>query len=96
MKLVIWLDLAIEDLKNTGLYIAQESPKSAYEVLIKIKGAADNLSYNPEIGRVGRVSGTRELVITGIPYILPYVITEKNIQIIAVMHTSRKWPNDFH
>ena len=95
MKSVLWLHEATEDLKIIGAYIAQESPKAAYEVLIKIKAAADSLSYNPEIGRVGRVPGTRELVISNLPYILPYRITKKDVQILAVMHTARKWPDDF-
>ncbi len=95
MKSVVWLQEATEDLKIIGSYIAQKSPKAAYEVLVKIKAAADSLSHNPEIGRVGRVKWTRELVINNIPYILPYIVTEKNIQILAVMHTARKWPDEF-
>lgn len=95
MKPVIWLHEATEDLKIIGSYVAQESPQASYQILTKIKAATDNLSFNPEIGRAGRVSGTRELVITGVPYIVPYVVTEQNIQILAVMHTSRKWPDGF-
>lgn len=95
MKTVIWLHEATEDLKIVGYHIAQDSPKAAYEVLIKIKAAADNLIYNPGIGRIGRVGGTRELIVSDIPYVLPYVVTNKNIQILAVMHTSRKWPDSF-
>ena len=95
MKPVIWLHEAAQDLKIIGSYIAQENPKAAYEVLVKIKTAADSLSYNPEIGRVGRVVGTRELIISSIPYILAYIVTKQNIQILAVLHTSRKWPDDF-
>lgn len=95
MSTVVWLDEALEDLKLIGEYIAQENANAAYNVLIKIKATADNLSRHPEIGRSGRVFGTREIVISDLPYILAYEITDRDIRILAVMHTSRKWPENF-
>ena len=95
MSTVVWLDEALEDLKLIGEYIAQENANAAYNVLIKIKATADNLSRHPEIGRPGRVFGTREIVISDLPYILAYQITDRDIRILAVMHTSRKWPESF-
>ncbi len=95
MSPVIWLDEALEDLKTIGEYIAQDDAKVAYNVLIKIKATADNLSLYPELGRIGRVNGTREIVVNDLPYILPYQVTGKNIRILAVLHTSRKWPENF-
>jgi len=96
MSVVVWLDEALEDLKSIGEYIAQENANAAYNVLIKIKATADNLSHHSEIGRSGRVLGTREIVISDLPYILAYQITDKDIRILAVMHTSRKWPENFN
>jgi toxin ParE1/3/4 len=95
MSVVIWLNEALEDLKSIGNYIAQENPAASYKVLIKIKATADNLPLHPEIGRLGRVNGTREIVVSDLPYILAYQITKKDIRILAVMHTSRKWPQNF-
>ncbi len=92
---VVWLDDAIKDLKEIGLFIAKENPSSAYDVLAKIKASADSLEINPELGRVGRVKKTRELVIGGLPYIIPYTIYKEQIRILAVMHTSKKWPDNF-
>jgi plasmid stabilization system protein ParE len=51
------------------------------------------LINQPQLGRVGRVEGTRELVLTGTHYILPYRLNGQKIQILAVFHTSRKWPD---
>lgn len=96
MSAVIWLDEALEDLKSIGDYIAQENTEAAYTVLIKIKGTANSLSLHPEIGRTGRVNGTREIAVSDLPYILAYQITDKDIRILAVMHTSRKWPENFN
>ena len=95
MSAVVWLDEALEDLKSIGDYIAQENTNAAYNVLIKIKATADNLSRHPEIGRPGRVFGTREIVMSDLPYVLAYQITDRDIRILAVMHTSRKWPENF-
>lgn len=55
----------------------------------------DFLGDHPKIGRIGRVAGTYELVIPGIPYIVPYRIRNQEVQILSVFHTSRKWPESF-
>jgi toxin ParE1/3/4 len=47
------------------------------------------------MGRDGRVRGTYELVIHGIPYIVPYRIKGKEVQVLSVYHMSRKWPESF-
>ena len=96
MSAVVWLDEALEDLKSIGDYIAQENANAAYHVLIRIKATADNLSRHLEIGSAGRVFGTREIVMSELPYILAYQITDGDIRILAVMHTSRKWPDKFN
>ncbi len=55
----------------------------------------DFLKDHPKIGRIGRVAGTFELVIPGIPYVVPYRIRNQEVQILTVYHTSRKWPESF-
>lgn len=95
MMEVVWLEDAVTDLKTIGSTIAEENPSAAYRVLIQIQAAADALQHHPEMGRPGRVEKTRELVISGLPYILPYYIKKKEVRILAVMHTARKWPDDF-
>ncbi|MDP2196877.1 MAG: type II toxin-antitoxin system RelE/ParE family toxin [Rhodocyclaceae bacterium] len=47
------------------------------------------------MGRPGRVPGTRELVVTRFPYILPYRVREQAVEILRIFHTSRKWPQRF-
>ncbi|MCZ6540320.1 MAG: type II toxin-antitoxin system RelE/ParE family toxin [Nitrospinae bacterium] len=92
---VVWLEDAVNDLKMIGDYIAEDDPEAAYRVLTQIQAAADSLSRHPEMGRPGRVEKTRELVISGLPHILPYYIKKNEVRILAVLHTSRKWPGDF-
>jgi plasmid stabilization system protein ParE len=50
---------------------------------------------NPALGRPGRVLGTRERVIGGLPYTVPFRMREKDIEILRVLHTSRRWSTDF-
>ncbi|NIQ03014.1 MAG: type II toxin-antitoxin system RelE/ParE family toxin [Nitrospinaceae bacterium] len=92
---VVWLEEAVGDLKSVGAYSAEDDPEAAYQVLTRIQTAADSLAHHPEMGRPGRVAKTRELVISGLPYILPYYLKKDEVRILAVMHASRKWPDDF-
>jgi toxin ParE1/3/4 len=92
---VFWLEESVEDLKEIGRHIKKDNPIAAYQVLIKIKATGDSLQHNPELGRLGRIKKTRELAVAGLTYILPYYIKENQIRILAVLHTSRKWPDTF-
>jgi toxin ParE1/3/4 len=52
------------------------------------------LTRHTAIGRPERVIGTRELVIGGLPYIIPYRVRVGDVEILRVLHTSRRWPGD--
>lgn len=92
---IVWTEPARQDLHDIFLYIAEENPNAARVLLSEIKERAILLQDNPLIGRIGRIDGTRELVITGTQYILPYRVQENQIQILAVFHAARKWPVTF-
>jgi toxin ParE1/3/4 len=53
------------------------------------------LAKTPEMGRPGRVPGTRELVIPRTPFIVPYRLQGNTIQILRVYHGARRWPERF-
>ena len=92
---VRWTEPAAKALESIQDYIAKDNPQAAFEVAQRIRLATGQLEEHPKIGRPGRVRGTYELVIHGIPYIVPYRIRKKEIQILSVYHTSRKWPESF-
>ena len=92
---IVWTKPARNDLRDIFIYISEENPNAARTLLSEIKERAVLLQDNPLIGRMGRVDGTRELVITGTHYILPYRIKEQQIQILAVFHAAREWPDNF-
>jgi addiction module RelE/StbE family toxin len=87
---IVWSEPARQDLRDIFLYIAEENPNAARVLLSEIKERAVLLQDNLLIGRVGRIDETRELVITGTQYILPYRVKENQIQILAVFHAARK------
>lgn len=76
-------------------YIAEDNPRAAWEVAQKIRQTIQRLATHPHLGRVGRVAGTYELVLSGLPYIVPYRVLDDEIQILTVFHSSRKWPEKF-
>lgn len=90
-----WTEPAIHALESIQDYIAGDNPRAASEVAQRIRIAVGQLSEHPKLGRTGRVRGTFELVVHGIPYIVPYRVKENEIQILTVYHTSRKWPGSF-
>jgi len=89
---VKWTKKAIANLDNAVEYIAADKPAAATKVALKILNATQGLADQPGMGRPGRIPGTRELVIPGLPYILPYVEKDGTIFILRVLHTSMKWP----
>jgi toxin ParE1/3/4 len=90
---VRWLNRALHNLEAEAAYIAQDNPKAARELVQHILDSVQQLSHHPQIGRAGRVFGTRELVITHYPYIVPYRIKNETVEVLRVFHTSRQWPN---
>ncbi len=92
----IWSPEAIADLVALRAYIAQDDPAAAQRVALHIiKNVEALLPHSPEMGRPGRVPGTRELVIPRTPYIVPYRLVGNTIQILRVFHSARRWPDAF-
>ena len=85
-----WSDAALVNLDQAVEYIAQDKP--AAKVAQKIWDATQRLAEQPGIGRPGRVEGTRELVIPGLPYIVPYVVKGDRVIVLRVMHAAMMWP----
>jgi len=89
---VRWLQTALANLEAHAQYIARDNPAAARRVVAAIERAAAQLADYPALGRPGRVEGTRELVVHGTPYIVPYRVRGQTVQILRVFHAARKWP----
>ena len=88
-----WTGTALRDLESLHAYIGQDNPDAAASTVERILTAIDALTRYPEIGRRGRVSGTRELVVA--PFVVVYRPRRDLIELIAVLHGARRWPDSF-
>lgn len=84
---------SIQDLNNIKDYIYGENSAAAKRVITHIILSISNLKVTPNIGRMSKVLRTRELVITKYPYIVPYSVADGTINILRILHTSKKWEN---
>lgn len=87
-----WHRQALEDLRGIHDYLAHKSPTAAGRVVATIRKQADILREHPAIGRPGRLEGTKELVVSRYPYIVAYRVNGADVEILLVVHTSRRWP----
>jgi addiction module RelE/StbE family toxin len=92
---VVWHRKAEVDLSDIADYIAENNPRAALRVFDKIAATAGQLTAFPNLGREGRVTGTRELVVSGLPYIVVYRLSQEEIHIVGIQHTSPLWPENF-
>jgi toxin ParE1/3/4 len=89
---VVWSPRAIGHLADLRSAIARENPDAAGRTATTLLAAVDRLAVLPNLGRPGRVSGTRELVVPGTRYVIPYRVRGERLEIIAVFHGSQRWP----
>lgn len=91
--LIEWSILARADLKEAVAYIQRDDHATAQIVAQKIINATQKLVDFPGLGRPGRVEGTRELIVSNLPYVLPYVVEKERVVILRVLHSAMDWPS---
>ncbi len=89
---ILWTEGAVGNLDEIETYIVKDKPGAAVETVIRIIEAVEILAEHPSSGRPGRLDGTRELIIPGMPYIVPYRVRDQAIEVLRVFHHARKWP----
>ncbi len=89
-----WHARAIRGLVHLRDTIGSDDPLAAQSIARRILEAAERLRNAPERGRPGRVPGTRERIVTGTPFILPYRVRDGVVEVLRVFHAARKWPED--
>jgi toxin ParE1/3/4 len=91
MKIVIRRD-ALVDLESIHGHISINNPTAAAAVLDTILASIEQLARFPRIGRIGRVEGTHEWVVPGLPYIIVYAIRQEQhvLDVISVFHGARE------
>jgi toxin ParE1/3/4 len=90
-----WTGSALADLEAIGDFIALDNAVAAQRMVVGLVASVDALRDHPNLGRPGRLTGTRELVVSGTPYVVPYRVQGDDVQILAVFHGARRWPAAF-
>ncbi|MBD9445155.1 type II toxin-antitoxin system mRNA interferase toxin, RelE/StbE family [Rhizobium sp. 42MFCr.1] len=92
MKLT-WSAFALSDRDAIFTYIETDNPSAAVLIDERIVAVTRRLIDFPASGRIGRIPGTRELVINGTPYVAAYTVSETTVRILRVLHGMQEWPD---
>lgn len=87
-----WSAFAWADRATIFDFIETDNPRAAAAIDERIRSRVMGLAQFPEMGRPGRIEGTRELVISGTPYIAAYCIDGGTVRILRVLHGAQQWP----
>jgi toxin ParE1/3/4 len=90
-----WTRAASRDLDRVEEYISRDNPIAAVDTVLQIIRHVGMLADHPGMGRPGRVDGTRELTIAGLPYIVAYIHRGDTVTVLRVLHGAMKWPKRF-
>lgn len=91
--LLRWTEPAAGDLTQICDYVeARGSPAAARRIALSIHENITSLVRFPELGRSGRMPGTRELVFSGLPYLAVYRIRGDAVEILRILHGAQSWP----
>jgi toxin ParE1/3/4 len=90
-----WTPAAVSHLRSTYEYVAQDNARAAQALIERILSVAERLRDFPRMGPEGRVEDTRELVIAGTPFLVVYRLHRSRVDVLAVFHAARKWPEAF-
>jgi toxin ParE1/3/4 len=89
-----WLTSATRSRFQQLDYIAEDNPTAAAGLDEEIERQTDMQAQYPLMGREGRVMGTRELAITGSPFVVVYRVTKTRIEILRLLHGAMRWPRE--
>jgi len=88
-----WTEPAARDLIQIADYLEKHGSSAvARRVALSITERLAVLPRFPEQGRTGRKSGTRELVLSGLPYVAVYRLERNAIAILRILHGAQMWP----
>jgi toxin ParE1/3/4 len=87
-----WLPEAVRNLETQLAYLGARNPTAAIRLGDAIEASVGHLAEFPESSRTGRVPGTRELVVTGTPFVVVYRVEPEAIVILRILHGAQRWP----
>jgi toxin ParE1/3/4 len=89
---IVWTTAARRDVNEIWDFIEVRNPDAAELVSSEILRAVEGLLQFPKRGKPGRVKETRELVVSGLPYVVVYLLADERVVILRVLHGAQGWP----
>ena len=89
---IIWRNSARADLLRIIRYIAKEDPKAARRLKERLESAVLPLAEHPYLYRLGRVPGTRGVVVHPND-VLVYLVAAERIEVVGVLHARQQYPD---
>lgn len=86
-----WTIPAADDLENIKNYLDKHYPRFAETTVRAIYKEVQSLKRTPHRGRPGHRSGTRELPLSPLPYIVVYAVKPDAVEILHIYHGSQDW-----
>lgn len=87
-----WTREAADDLEHIADYLLTHTPSRAQQLIRAVYDAPSELLTFPNRGRNGKKEGTRELVLSPLPYIVVYKVVGDIIFVVRILHGAQKWP----
>jgi toxin ParE1/3/4 len=87
-----WTQDAADDLERIADYLLVHAPDRAPDLVRSVYEAPSSLLMFPNRGRPGRKEGTRELVLSPLPYVVVYTVADDVIFVVRILHSGQKWP----
>ena len=84
--------LALANLDEIATYYETKQDGLGYRFAAYYYQQIEILTSMPNIGRPGKVFGTKELVLHEFPYLVVYRIRKSYVQIVRVFHQQRSYP----
>ena len=91
---LVWSPRGVDHLAHLRAYIARHNPKAANRIASALLEAVERVAELPNLGRPGRIAGTREMVVPETPYLVAYRLRADRLEVIAVLHSRQKWPKN--
>lgn len=91
-RAVLWAEAARADMLDQIRHIAADNPSAAARVATALRATGAALG-DFATGHPGRVSGTYEKSVRGLPYIIAYALSadDRALVILRVIHAARDW-----
>jgi plasmid stabilization system protein ParE len=86
-----WTVPAADDLENIKTFLLTNYPRFAEPTVRTIYRRIRSLKTSPYRGRPCHRTGTRELPLTPLPYIVVYSVMPETIEILHVHHGAQDW-----